>query len=184
MPKTLRAPWAKIGAASSAVSSTVNAGIDGFLQTNDNVAKSIMANKYVKAAGQSITSIHTGVEGKVAPYAAKAKPYVQPVVPYVEAAKPYVPPAMLALLVVCTPPVLCVLGFVAFITAPVWLTVGFLTAFIWIPALIFATISAFFLAVVCAIRYFSNPPGNTVLKRIWRNISSTTWGKKIFFVNA
>jgi hypothetical protein len=79
---------------------------------------------------------HDSPSAQVAPYTSAAQPYVQPVVPYIEKAKPYVPPAVLAVLLLCTPPMLCILGFVAFITAPIWLTVGFLTAFIWIPALI------------------------------------------------
>eukprot|EP00285_Hemiselmis_virescens_P018983 CAMPEP_0173385042 /NCGR_PEP_ID=MMETSP1356-20130122/7638_1 /TAXON_ID=77927 ORGANISM="Hemiselmis virescens, Strain PCC157" /NCGR_SAMPLE_ID=MMETSP1356 /ASSEMBLY_ACC=CAM_ASM_000847 /LENGTH=179 /DNA_ID=CAMNT_0014340681 /DNA_START=56 /DNA_END=595 /DNA_ORIENTATION=- len=171
-----------VAKAGSATASTVNAAVDGFVDTNCNIAKSVMDNKFVKSAGQSILKVHAGVEGKVAPFTDKAKPYVQPVVPYVEAVKPYVPPAILACMVMCTPPVLFVLGLVAFFTAPIWLTVGFLTAFIWIPALIFAAFSAGLMAIVFAIRYFSTPPGNTTAKRFWRNISSTTWGKKIFYV--
>lgn len=64
---------------------------------------------------------------QVAPYTSAAQPYVQPVVPFIEKAKPYVPPAVLAVLLLCTPPMLCVLGFVAFVTAPVSPLIPFLS---------------------------------------------------------
>ena len=96
---------------------------------------------------------------QVRPLTKQTQPYVQPLVPYINQATPYLPPIALALIALASVPVLFTFLVIAFFTAPVsyikvdvpklvfiiymflnqiWLTVGFFTAFIWIPIAIFA----------------------------------------------
>jgi len=119
------------------------------------------------------------------PYTAKAKPYIQPVVPYIEKAKPYAPPLAAALVVLASIPVFFTLFLLAAITSPVWGFFALITSFIWVPLAIVASIVFgtvfFFGAAIATIRYFSKPKGLAILRKQWKTISSTTYGKKIFF---
>lgn len=180
----LRRPFAAIQSAAVATSKTVNNGIDYCIASQQTIQKNIMSTKYVKMTTKSIEGFSSGVNSKIAPYTAKAEPFVRPVVPYINKAKPYVPPAILATILISLPPVLCVLGFLAFITAPIWITIGFLTAFIWIPVVVCSFFVACFVAFIGTVRYLSTRNGQKLLKNIWAKITSTKMGKQIFYVSA
>ena len=69
--------------------------------------------------------------------------------------------------------------------AQVWGFFALITSFIWVPLAIVASIVFgtvfFFGAAIATIRYFSKPKGLAILRKQWKTISSTTYGKKIFF---
>lgn len=67
----------------------------------------------------------------------------------------------------------------------VWGFFALITSFVWVPlaivaSLVFGTVF-FFGATIAAVRYFSKPKGLAILRKHWKTISSTTYGKKIFF---
>jgi hypothetical protein len=67
----------------------------------------------------------------------------------------------------------------------VWGFFALITSFVWVPLVILASIvfgSVFFVgSTIAAIRYFSKPKGLAILRKQWKTISSTTYGKKIFY---
>ena len=43
-------------------------------------------------------------------------------------------------------------------------------------------LSTVFIGFIAAVRYLSLPPGYAILEKWWVALSSTHWGRKIFFV--
>ena len=63
----------------------------------------------------------------------------------------------------------------------VWLTVGFFTAFLWVPVVLLATTLFTAVAAVVAVRFLSLPRGQALLNKVWQKISSSPTGKKVFY---
>lgn len=184
--KKLRYPFKVAYQAGAYTSKTINNACDYGIDKSTVVMKSAMDSSYVKQVTKTVTTISQDVQTKAKPYTAKVQPYVQPVVPYLDKAKPYVPPAVLALAVLVTMPVVFVFSLIALLTAPIWMTFGLLTSFIWVPVvvvlgLVLGTLAAV-LGFVGAVRYFSLPTGYAKLQKYWKKISSTPMGQKVFFV--
>jgi hypothetical protein len=43
-------------------------------------------------------------------------------------------------------------------------------------------LAALFLSFVAAVRYFSMPQGQAILRKMWRRVSTTRTGQQIFYV--
>jgi len=181
----LRKPFQIIADSGEYVVSKVNKSVDSSYDYGKKTMDGVMKSKYVTMATKSLTAFEKDVVTKTKPYTAKAKPYIQPVVPYIEKAKPYAPPLAAAVVVLASIPVFFTLFLLAAVTSPVWGFFALITSFIWVPLAIVASLVLgtvfFFGATIAAVRYFSKPKGLAILRKQWKTISSTTYGKKIFF---
>eukprot|EP00960_Hanusia_phi_P038808 753612-Hanusia_phi.AAC.3 len=118
MPRTLRLPFRLVASAGEFTAGAVNSLVDTSYAYGKKTSSFIFENKISKSISKSISAIENEFAAKTKPYTAKAKPYIQPVVPYIEKARPYVPYGFLAAMIAMAIPVMMVLAFFAFITAP------------------------------------------------------------------
>mmetsp|Transcript_34397 Transcript_34397/g.81475 ORF Transcript_34397/g.81475 Transcript_34397/m.81475 type:complete len:193 (-) Transcript_34397:327-905(-) len=182
--QVLRAPFKHVLKAGSYTATTVNSAVDGTMDSCTECVDSVLKNKYVKSVTNQITSFGDGALNKFAPVTSKVSPWVSPLV---KKTKPYAPAAAVTVVALATPPVLTFCAIVAFFTAPIWMFFGLITSFIWVPALIifsaFAIVFGTFAAFVAGVRYASSPSGQAKLTRVWRKVSGSPMGQKLFFVN-
>jgi len=110
-----------------------------------------------------------------------ARPYLQPLDPYVATAKPFVLPAATVALAVAAPPICIVCAIIAFFTSPFWLTVGFFTAFIWVPVVCFLSAVGAVLGLVFALRVGSSKRAQESIRPVWNFIAGSSLGQAVFY---
>jgi hypothetical protein len=144
--------------------------------------------KMTKPMREKLQPYVTDMSKKCKPYTDQVTPYIKSI-PYMDTAKNNAP-LMFALTVIAVSlPIMAGMGIFALLTFPVWGFFAFITAFLWVPAVLVGTAmigcGLCLASMVCVVRYFSNPKTKAMEKAKAMWTSYTGSGKmvhKIFYV--
>jgi hypothetical protein len=155
--------------------SFTKSGVDGVVQMT-------------KPMREKLQSYVTNMTKKCKPYTDQVTPYIKSI-PYMDTAKNNAP-LMFALTVIAVSlQIMACIAILALLTFPVWGFLAFITAFLWVTVVLVGTVmigcGLCLTTMVCVVRYFSNPKTKAMEKTkvMWtRYTGSGKMMHKIFYV--